>query len=64
MPELTMQQCPKCGLTFECKATDIANCQCKSVQLTTEANKLLKKEKYEACLCKECLQLINKLANK
>lgn len=53
------QQCARCKAAFECKAEDIANCACSTVQLNPKAIKHLKEAKYEGCLCKACLVSIN-----
>ena len=50
--------CPKCQQPFLCKVGDIANCQCRSVQLTAEADAFLAKTYFD-CLCKDCLEKIN-----
>jgi hypothetical protein len=50
--------CPRCGQAFECKAGDIAHCQCKEVKLADKAYDLISK-KYDDCLCKHCLQQLS-----
>ncbi len=51
--------CPKCNVEFECKADDIENCDCNTVQLNASTIALIK-EKFEDCLCKKCLSEIDK----
>jgi Family of unknown function (DUF5522)/Cysteine-rich CWC len=50
--------CPKCQQIFLCKVGDVANCQCRLVQLTAEADAFLAKTYFD-CLCKDCLEKIN-----
>jgi hypothetical protein len=47
--------CPKCGKEFECKHTK--ECFCMKYILTKQELHLLK-EKYDDCLCEECLKSI------
>jgi hypothetical protein len=46
--------CPRCRAPFECKVGDIAQCQCYGVALTLE-EKAFMEERYEDCLCRNCL---------
>lgn len=47
--------CPRCHKPFECRVGDIGQCQCSGVQLTNE-EKILIEEKYNDCLCRNCLE--------
>jgi hypothetical protein len=46
--------CSRCNLAFECKADDIANCQCNNIQLNVEERAFIE-EHYRDCLCGNCL---------
>jgi hypothetical protein len=52
--------CEKCGVAFECKVDDIANCQCSQIKLS-DAAKLFLTENFSDCLCLNCLKEINSL---
>jgi hypothetical protein len=54
MPLHEAKTCPRCSLAFECKAGDISNCQCSSVQLSVEERAFIE-ERYRDCLCASCL---------
>jgi len=58
MKKATISTCQRCQSTFQCKADDIANCQCATVSLSKETQLFLKTTNY-ACLCKNCLVEIN-----
>ena len=45
--------CPKCGKEFECKHDK--TCFCTRYSLSKEALRELK-EKYDNCLCEDCLR--------
>ncbi|MFT3932836.1 MAG: cysteine-rich CWC family protein [Chitinophagaceae bacterium] len=49
--------CPRCQQIFECRANDIANCQCSKVQLAPATREWLAKH-YKDCLCANCLRAI------
>ena len=49
--------CPNCKQKFDCKADDIENCLCNSIQLNNDAVGLIKNQ-FEDCLCVECLKEI------
>ncbi|WP_207492310.1 cysteine-rich CWC family protein [Aridibaculum aurantiacum] len=54
-----MKTCPACKNTFECKANNIAHCQCTQVVLPVKVMDTIKKS-YDDCLCLACLQqLVN-----
>ena len=57
MPNHEIKQCPRCTRNFECKVGNIAACQCNGIRLTIE-EQLLIEEKYNDCLCVQCLQTI------
>lgn len=52
------KNCQRCAKLFICNTSDIANCQCSSVQLTNETRALLSRTQYD-CLCKYCLNELN-----
>lgn len=51
------KQCARCNGTFECQPTDIANCQCSSVQLNDAELRFLEST-YDDCLCNGCLRAV------
>lgn len=57
------KSCPRCGHHFECKAKDIGNCQCSTVQLSEQTLVFLSKTQYD-CFCKDCLIAINDFVTK
>lgn len=60
MPQHEAKACPRCGSAFECKAGDIAQCQCYSIQLSLEERAFIE-DRYKDCLCAACLlQLKNR----
>ncbi len=56
------KSCPRCNVSFECKANDIASCQCNTVVLSEATSIFLAKTSYD-CLCVSCLQHFNTLTN-
>lgn len=58
MQKASISICQRCQSTFQCKANDIANCQCATVTISKEAKQYLKTTNY-GCLCKNCLMEIN-----
>jgi hypothetical protein len=52
--------CPKCKIEFECKVSDVANCQC-HVEINEATKVFLAKTSFD-CLCVSCLQNFNQLA--
>ena len=50
--------CPKCKTIFECKADEIENCLCNSIQLNTITIERIKNN-FKDCLCVECLKQVN-----
>lgn len=52
------KNCAKCKTEFDCKADDIKNCLCGSVQLNANTLVLIK-SKFDDCLCVECLIELN-----
>lgn len=48
------KNCPRCHTAFECKAGDIAHCQCNAVQLSEAESKFIA-DKYDDCLCASCM---------
>jgi len=61
--------CPRCGILFECKVGDVANCQCNTIQLNRKERDYIN-EQYDDCLCANCMKDLkaeyhnNKLKNK
>ena len=49
--------CPHCKNTFECKCGDIINCQCETVKLNQQQRDFIL-NKYDDCLCAECLAIL------
>jgi hypothetical protein len=54
MPEHEIKKCPRCNKIFECKAGDIAHCQCNSINLNIEERAFIE-DRYSDCLCANCL---------
>ena len=52
--------CARCNRLFECKAGDIAKCQCNQEVLLPETTDFLQKTSY-GCLCRYCLSEINQM---
>lgn len=48
------KHCPRCNILFECKAGDIAHCQCSSIHLS-EAEAAFIATKFTDCLCAACM---------
>jgi hypothetical protein len=46
--------CPRCNQLFECKVGNITQCQCSTIQLTTEQLNYIN-TKYTDCLCAACM---------
>ncbi len=46
--------CPRCKAAFECKVGDVAQCQCSGIGLSAE-EKIFLQDRYEDCLCRNCL---------
>ncbi|MEP7237061.1 MAG: cysteine-rich CWC family protein [Ferruginibacter sp.] len=51
------KHCPRCNITFECKAGSIMQCQCSAIQLSLE-ERVYVESKYEDCLCVNCLHAL------
>ena len=49
--------CPRCQTVFECRAADISNCQCYSIQLNEQERAFLENN-YHDCLCADCINAI------
>jgi hypothetical protein len=47
--------CPRCQQPFACKPGNISNCQCNGIKLTEEEKAFIA-DRYEDCLCINCLQ--------
>ncbi|MCX7997715.1 MAG: cysteine-rich CWC family protein [Leptospiraceae bacterium] len=48
------KKCSRCGIIFECKVGDVANCQC-NLPLQKETIDFLR-QNYNDCLCANCLK--------
>ena len=60
MPHHERKTCPRCNNAFECKAGDIAHCECSSIELNIEERAFIE-DRYADCLCACCLlQLKNR----
>jgi len=57
MPLSEPSTCPRCLNQFDCRA-NIGGCQCNNIGLTPAIHAWLA-ERYEKCLCMECLHDIN-----
>lgn len=57
MPQHETKTCPRCARKFECKAGNIAACQCSKVSLTYEERVYIE-GKHLDCLCEQCLQAL------
>ncbi len=53
---IVQKVCPKCSAAFECYRTVKLSCWCENYTVRPENLKLLA-DKYNNCLCPECLQL-------
>ena len=53
------KNCPRCKLSFECKAGSIMQCQCNAVQLSVE-ERMYVELKYEDGICASCLTDLQK----
>ena len=51
--------CPRCKITFECKAGSIMQCRCSAINLAAEERAYIE-AKYDDCLCVECLSALQK----
>lgn len=52
--------CERCNKSFTCKANDIAECDCKKIQLTQIEIDYIAKH-FKTCLCNSCLQTIKEI---
>jgi hypothetical protein len=55
MTERPIKTCPRCGTTFECKASSPDRCDCASVELHEDTRHTIA-EHYVDCLCVACLR--------
>ena len=51
--------CPRCQAAFECKVGDITRCQCYGLCFTPEEKTFIT-ERFEDCLCRQCLLELKK----
>jgi hypothetical protein len=54
MPQHETKHCPRCMAPFECKAGNIAECQCSSITFSEEEKTYISNT-YSDCLCRKCL---------
>jgi hypothetical protein len=62
LPKHEIKNCPRCQAAFECKAGDIAHCQCYHTQVPDHVQDLIAK-KYSDCLCRQCLVQLSQPIN-
>jgi len=55
MAQHESKPCQRCKRSFECKVGNITECQCSQVTLTYE-ERVYVENKYQDCLCAQCLQ--------
>ena len=55
--------CPRCNAGFECKVGDVVNCQCNTINLSSETQLFLDRTGFD-CLCAACLLDFNQLQSK
>ena len=60
MPNKNSNTCPRCQKPFKCKADDILNCQCYGITLSVSAQASIKDKFQQNCLCRACLEELNK----
>lgn len=58
---MSVKQCSKCGASFDC-CNETRGCWCESLKLSSETLYILR-QKYENCLCPECLSGFEKGQN-
>ena len=58
MKKDNISTCQRCQSIFECKANDIANCQCATFIISEATQQYLSTTDY-GCLCKKCIIEIN-----
>ncbi|HKK63004.1 MAG TPA: cysteine-rich CWC family protein [Bacteroidales bacterium] len=54
-----MKNCPRCYCIFECRNDRIMECDCLSVPISAD-DRLYIGERYDGCLCLNCLQELKK----
>lgn len=62
MERNTDTYCSNCGVAFNCKQNDIANCMCNTLVITNSTLEFVK-SKFNSCLCKACLTKFNQPVN-
>jgi hypothetical protein len=55
MPLHEQKVCERCAKEFECKAGEISQCACSYIPLSAEEKAFIE-ERYNDCLCNNCLQ--------
>ncbi len=53
------KHCPRCQIVFECKAGNIMQCQCNTIQLAPEERVYIEST-FDECLCVNCLRDLQK----
>lgn len=54
------KHCGRCHIEFNCRAEEIALCDCAKVELSENTRQFLAKTKYD-CLCNTCLIQLNQI---
>ena len=52
------KSCPRCKSQFVCNPGNITHCQCYGFKLSEELKAYLE-EKYDDCLCRDCLEYLS-----
>ena len=57
-----IKKCPKCRNSFVCNSININKCGCMAVPLNNQTRQLIS-ERYDGCLCVNCLKEMVKLSD-
>ena len=57
-----LKNCPRCNQSFECRPGNITQCQCSGITIKPEL-KVLLDQRYNDCLCRDCLQYLQQEMN-
>lgn len=55
------KKCSRCGKTFTCNHENIEQCWCMNEKIEPDAMNFIA-DNYEGCLCRECIEELNKAA--
>lgn len=58
-----MEKCPRCNKKIICLRDDIEHCACTSMSIEEEVITFIE-ERYESCLCNDCLSEIEQQLSK